>query len=74
MGLGMISANCYVCDDNGEMPESIQNKEVAKAPALDQIDRRSTSYKKAIKDIMQINPGIGKDDAVKMFNDAYQNS
>jgi len=66
MGNGMIMANCHLCDDEGDI---IPNKSV---PKLDAIDRKSESYKTAIKDIMDINPGIKKKDAVKMFDDAYE--
>jgi hypothetical protein len=44
-----------------------------KAPDIKDIDRRSASYKKAIKDIMDINPDITKDAATKMFDEAYKN-
>jgi hypothetical protein len=67
MGNGMIMANCYLCDDEGDMVET--NAVVSE---IDQIDRKSESYKKAIKDIRAVNPGISKKEAVKMFNDAYQ--
>lgn len=59
-GLGSMLTDCELCND----PLS--------PPAVDKIDRRSTSYKKAIKDIMDLNPEIGKEEATKIFDDAYQ--
>lgn len=61
MGLGFMLTDCDVCDDGYEK-ESI---------SLDKIDRSSKSYKKAIKDIMAINPDISQKDAVKIFDEAY---
>ncbi len=63
MGLGMIKVDCTLCDDD--------NMSVKASTALDKIDRKSASYKKAIKDIMAINPDITRDAAVKLFEQAY---
>jgi len=69
MGNGMIMANCHVCDDEGNVLPANKGYIV---PTIDEIDRKADSYKKAIKDIMDINPGIKRKDAVKMFDDAYE--
>jgi len=52
---------------------SNQNAEI-KAPTLDKINRNSKSYQQAIRDIMASNPDITRKEAIKMFDDAYQNS
>lgn len=63
MGNGMMLADCTLCDDvdSGEAPTLETPK----------VDRKSKSYQKAIKDIMELNPDITRDAAVKMFDDAY---
>ena len=65
LGNGMVMTNCDLCDDDYVPPK------VKAAPALDKIDRRSKSYQKAIKDIMAINPDIERNEAIKMFDNAY---
>lgn len=57
LGNGMMLTDCDACDE-----EQVN----------DEIDRRSKSYRKAIKDIMDINPKISYQDAVKMFDKAYK--
>jgi hypothetical protein len=66
LGNGMIETPCNLCDDQEPVAKS--------APSLDKIDRRSASYRDAIKDIMAINPDISRKEAVKMFDEAYDNS
>ncbi len=61
-GMGFMQTDCELCNDD-YLPKA--------APSLDKIDRRSKSYQKAINDIMAINKDISRDDAVKMFDDAY---
>lgn len=61
MGNGMMMTDCTLCDEDN----------VIKKPSLDDVDRTSKSYKKAIKEIMQINDNISKEEAIKMFDDAY---
>ena len=60
LGNGMMMTDCKLCDDNNEP-----------IPSINQIDRKSGSYQKAIKDIMAINPTISRAEAVKMFDKAY---
>lgn len=57
---GFMIVDCTLCDEDStsEIP-------------LAKINRKSASYKKAIKDIMAINPDISREDAVKMFDEAY---
>ena len=63
LGNGMIITNCNACDG-----ESFKKKTItSKTP----INRKSKSYQDAIKDIMAINPDISREDAVKMFDKAY---
>ena len=66
MGNGMIMTDCK-CEDLHH--DVITSKHVVND--LGVVDRRSKSYKKAIEDIMALNPNIGRDEAVKMFDDAY---
>jgi hypothetical protein len=61
-GNGMIMTDCNLCDEDGPIE---QKKELPK------IDRKSKSYKTAIKDIMALNPTITKQEAVNMFDEAY---
>ena len=61
LGNGMMMTNCTLCDEDGKPIKVSQPK----------IDRKSSSYQKAIKDIMAINPTISRDEAVKMFDKAY---
>ena len=65
LGNGMIETDCTICVDGKiveKKPKPIEDHK---------IDRKSKSYKTAIKDIMELNPDISKEDAVKMFDDAY---
>lgn len=61
LGNGMMMADCTLCDDDGNTIEVETPK----------IDRKSDSYKKAIKDIMLLNPSISRAEAVIMFDKAY---
>lgn len=61
LGNGMMMTNCTLCDDEGKVIPSSSPK----------IDRKSKSYQKAIKEIMEINPTISRAEAVKMFDKAY---
>ena len=67
MGNGMIMTDCR-CSDLLGAPVT-DNKDVTNDPNA--IDRRSKSYKKAISDIMSLNPSIDRDKAVEMFDNAY---
>ena len=60
LGNGMMMVDCNLCDDKGQLK-----------PSVTKIDRKSSSYQKAIKDIMAINPTISRSEAVKMFDKAY---
>ncbi len=63
LGQGMMMAVCDVCyPPKKATPHSIPKEE---------IDRKSDSYKTAIKEIMDLNPSITKKQAVKMFDEAY---
>ena len=60
LGNGMMMTDCKLCDEDNEPSEKVVK-----------IDRKSSSYQKAIKDIMAINPTISRAEAVKMFDKAY---
>lgn len=62
LGNGFIMTDCNMCNGYSEEIE---------APPLVNIDRRTKSYQKAIKEIMDLNPKITRNDAVKMFDEAY---
>lgn len=64
LGNGMITTKCTICDESGH----VKADDVESKPP---IDRKSQSYQKAIKEIMAINPGISRPEAVKMFDEAY---
>lgn len=61
LGNGMILTDCNLCNGDGK----------SVIIASPKIDRKSSSYKKAIKDIMSINPSISREEAVKMFDQEY---
>ena len=61
LGNGMMLTDCNVCNKKYEPIEV----------SISKIDRRSESYRKAIKDIMSLNPTLSRIDAVKMFDSAY---
>jgi DnaJ-class molecular chaperone len=68
MGNGMIMMDCPKCDGYGEYHET--------KPANDdksemKIDKRSSHYKDAIKEIMELNPKLSRQKAAKMFEDTY---
>lgn len=65
LGNGMIMTDCNLCDGSSA-PEPVKV-----APALDKINRRSKSYQNAIKELMEINPEMSRDDAVKLFDKTY---
>ena len=62
LGNGFMMTDCTFCSEEEQTNE---------APSLDKINRKSKSYQKAIKDIMAINPDISRQEAVKMFDEAY---
>ena len=62
LGNGMMMTDCTLCDEDNE---------VAKSQTTPKIDRKSKSYQSAIKDIMALNPTITRQEAVKMFDKAY---
>lgn len=68
LGNGMIMIECITCEGDGEYsldkPANDENTDV-------KIDKRSSHYKDAIKEIMQLNPDISRDKAAKMFEDTY---
>ena len=64
LGNGMMMTDCELCNNNYTMSNH-------KPIPIDKIDRKSDSYKAAIKEIMELNPKISRKDAIKMFNDAY---
>lgn len=73
MGNGMVMMTCYNCDERGFEAKESQGctendtSHIPEAP----VDRQSATYKKAIKDIMDLNPKISRKDAVKIFDREY---
>lgn len=63
LGNGMILQDCPECFGSGEVPVySVPQKP---------IDKRSASYRNAIKEIMDLNPKIDRETAHKLFAEAY---
>lgn len=60
LGIGMIKVDCNLCNE----------KEQMLPPAIDKLDRKSESYKKAVKEIMVVSK-VKRKEAVKMFDEAY---
>lgn len=67
LGNGMMMTDCRICDEYGEV-KALDHKD----DKVIAIDRRSQSYKDSIKKIMQLNPKITREEAVKMFDEAYE--
>jgi hypothetical protein len=63
LGQGMMSTDCNCLDDE------VSSQEKTSVPVP--VDKRSSSYRTAIKEIMDLNPGITRASAVKMFDEAY---
>jgi len=66
-GNGMIKIDCSTCDGYG----SYEEKEVVKPGKL---DKKSKAYKDAIKELMALNPELKREEAAKLFEDAYNKS
>lgn len=70
LGNGMQMIDCPDCDGYGKISSSdaaIYNESSSIAP----IDKRSKLYKDSIKEIMSTNPSIKRNDAEKLFDNAY---
>ncbi len=64
LGNGMIMTDCNLCKDKSSSKNS--------PPTLDKIDRKSESYQKALRDLMDLNPKMSKRDAEKLFDKTYE--
>jgi hypothetical protein len=70
LGNGFIMTTCTLCDEDGFMiPIDKENLNESK-PQI-KLDRRSESYRKAIKDIMVASPTLTRQEAIKLFDEAY---
>lgn len=67
-GLGFMEQDCDLCNHDDYAEKEASKKIVS----LDKVDRRSKSYKDAIKDIMKLDKKITRQEAERMFDDAYQ--
>lgn len=64
VGNGMMLIDCVDCFGSGDKT----------APRVEEpvkIDRKSKAYKDAIKEIMDLNPDLSREDAIKMFEETY---
>ncbi len=68
LGNGMIMMECSACDGDGECSAVKSSNDETQDI---KIDKRSSHYKDAIKEIMQLNPDISREKAAKMFEDTY---
>lgn len=59
-GLGNMIVDCELCSSDAPVKEP--------KPSL---DRKSSSYKKAIADIMKLDKSMSRDDAVRIFESEY---
>lgn len=71
MGNGMILTSCHVCDGIGLLPEAKNDDAPINVVEMTFIDKRSKAYKDSIKDMLAANPSMTRDDAVKLFDNAY---
>ena len=60
----MILIDCVDCFGTGD-------KEYPKVEEPVKIDKKSKAYKDAIKEIMDLNPELSREDAIKMFEETY---
>lgn len=65
LGIGFMMTECTDCTEKNYQTET---------PSLESINRKSSSYLKAIRDIMKLNPEITRKEAVRMFDEAYVKS
>ena len=65
LGNGMMMKDCDLCGDNAPAAK-------VSPVTLDKVDRRSKSYKKTIDDLMELNPKLSREDAVKLFDETYE--
>lgn len=71
LGNGFIMTTCTLCDEDGYMlPVVATTSSTTNNPKI-KLDRRSESYRKAIKDIMVASPALSREEAVKLFDDAF---
>jgi hypothetical protein len=69
MGNGMIIIDCTLCHGTGDFEDNFSDKN--QGQIVSSIDRRSKSYKEAIKEIMNLNPLTTKKEAEKLFLETY---
>jgi len=70
-GNGMMKADCDKCDGFGTLLSQDELAQIENKGT--RIDKRSKEYKKAIKDIMDLDNKITRDEAEKMFQNTYDN-
>ena len=70
LGNGFIMTTCTLCDEDGYMITNNDKPANLPKPQI-KLDRRSESYRKAIKDIMLASPALTRQEAVKLFDEAY---
>ena len=68
LGNGMMMTDCELCAE-----KDLAESKPVEVP-LAKIDRKSKSYQTAIKDIMASNPTLTRNEAVKLFDEAYNKS
>lgn len=67
VGLGMMLADCRACEGDGIVAiDGVKDK--AKTVSL--LDKRSASYRQAIKKIME--SGVSKDEAARIFDEEFE--
>lgn len=70
LGNGFIMTTCTLCDEDGYMIP-VENKNLNASKPSIKLDRRSESYRKAIKELMNTNSSLTRQEAVKLFDEAY---
>jgi hypothetical protein len=71
LGNGMMMTNCTLCDEHGHMISSKEEKVAYKSAANSSLDKRTNSYKNAIKELMNTDQKLTKKEAEKLFENAY---
>ena len=81
LGNGMMMADCNRCDGYGTISPVTVNSSSVEPPSTAStastandagfVDKRSRYYRDAIKDIMVKSPKMSRDEAMKLFDNAY---
>lgn len=67
----MQLTDCELCDSKGQIIESKSEHIAVSLEPKIALDRRSSSYKNAVNEIMDLDKNLTREDAVKIFEKEY---